>query len=121
MASVSRLVRSYVAKTWLVFGNVEGVLIYADAGRRRCRERLVTRGGMVGSELPPLRAEVVAVAPGDTLILATDGIQSGFADELIVEAPPQQLADQILTRSGKRTDDALVLVARYVGNAGAKG
>jgi len=61
------------------------------------------------------------VAPGDTLVLATDGIQSGFADELAVDASPQQLADQILARSGKSTDDALVLVARYVGEAGAKG
>ncbi len=107
--------------TWLGVGNVEGVLLYADGGGRRGRERLVTRGGIVGSELPPLRAEVLAVAPGDTLILATDGIQSGFADDLAVDAPPQQLADQILARSGKSTDDALVLVARYVGDARAKG
>ena len=121
VVSVALFDRADGSMTWLGVGNVEGVLLYADAGERRGRERLVTRGGIVGSELPPLRAEVLAVAPGDTLILATDGIQSGFADELIVEAPPQQLADQILTRSGKRTDDALVLVARYVGNAGAKG
>ena len=121
VVSVALFDRADGSMTWLGVGNVEGVLLYADAGGRRGRERLVTRGGIVGSELPPLRAEVVAVAPGDTLILATDGIQSGFADELMVEAPPQQLADQILTRSGKRTDDALVLVARYVGNAGAKG
>ena len=121
VVSVALFDRADGSMTWLGVGNVEGVLLYADAGGRRGRERLVTRGGIVGSELPPLRAEVLAVAPGDTLVLATDGIQSGFADELIVEAPPQQLADQILTRSGKRTDDALVLVARYVGNAGAKG
>ena len=121
VVSVALFDRADGSMTWLGVGNVEGVLLYADAGERRGRERLVTRGGIVGSELPPLRAEVLAVAPGDTLILATDGIQSGFADELMVEAPPQQLADQILTRSGKRTDDALVLVARYVGDAGAKG
>jgi len=121
VVSVALFDRADGSMTWLGVGNVEGVLLYADAGERRGRERLVTRGGIVGSELPPLRAEVLAVAPGDTLILATDGIQSGFADDLAVEAPPQQLADQILTRSGKRTDDALVLVARYVGDAGAKG
>ena len=121
VVSVALFDRADGSMTWLGVGNVEGVLLYADAGGRRGRERLVTRGGIVGSELPPLRAEVLAVAPGDTLVLATDGIQSGFADDLAVEAPPQQLADQILTRSGKRTDDALVLVARYVGDAGAKG
>ena len=121
VVSVALFDRADGSMTWLGVGNVEGVLLYADAGGRRGRERLVTRGGIVGSELPPLRAEVLAVAPGDTLVLATDGIQSGFADELTVDAPPQQLADQILARSGKSTDDALVLVARYVGDAGAKG
>ena len=120
VVSVALFDRADGSMTWLGVGNVEGVLLYADSGRRRGRERLVTRGGIVGSELPPLRAEVLAVAPGDTLILATDGIRSGFADELAIDAPPQQLADQILARSGKSTDDALVLVARYVGDAGAK-
>ena len=121
VVSVALFDRADGSMTWLGVGNVEGVLLYADAGERRGRERLVTRGGIVGSELPPLRAEVLDVAPGDTLVLATDGIQSGFADDLAVDAAPQQLADQILARSGKRTDDALVLVARYVGDAGAKG
>jgi len=121
VVSVALFDRTDGSMTWLGVGNVEGVLLYADGGGRRGRERLVTRGGIVGSELPPLRAEVLAVAPGDTLILATDGVHSGFADDLTVDAPPQQLADQILTRCGKSTDDALVLVARYVGDAGAKG
>jgi len=121
VVSVALFDRADGSMTWLGVGNVEGVLLYADSGRRRGRERLVTRGGIVGSELPPLRAEVLAVAPGDTLILATDGIRSGFADDLAIDAPPQQLADQILARSGKGTDDALVLVARYLGDAGAKG
>ena len=121
VVSVALFDRADGSMTWLGVGNVEGVLLYADSGRRRGRERLVTRGGIVGSELPPLRAEVLAVAPGDTLILATDGIRSGFADDLAIDAPPQQLADQILARSGKSTDDALVLVARYLGDTGAKG
>ena len=121
VVSVALFDRADGSMTWLGVGNVEGVLLYADSGRRRGRERLVTRGGIVGSELPPLRAEVLAVAPGDTLILATDGIRSGFADDLAIDAPPQQLADQILARSGKSTDDALVLVARYLGDVGAKG
>ena len=121
VVSVALFDRADGSMTWLGVGNVEGVLLYADSGRRRGRERLVTRGGIVGSELPPLRAEVFAVAPGDTLILATDGIRSGFADDLAIDGPPQQLADQILARSGKGTDDALVLVARYLGDAGAKG
>ncbi|HEU5260417.1 MAG TPA: SpoIIE family protein phosphatase [Gemmatimonadales bacterium] len=101
--------------TWLGVGNVEGLLLHADPAARPTS--LVTRGGIVGSALPPSRAEVVAVAPGDTLIFATDGIQDGFAREVSADASPQQLADQILARYTKGTDDALVLVARRLGAA----
>lgn len=103
--------------TWLGVGNVEGILLSADQAARPGRARLVTRGGIVGSELPRLRAEVVAVAPGDTLIFATDGIHDGFADAVSADASPQQLADEILARYKKGTDDALVLVARRLGAA----
>ncbi|HMH83340.1 MAG TPA: hypothetical protein VK531_10750, partial [Gemmatimonadales bacterium] len=61
------------------------------------------------------------VAAGDTLIFATDGIKEGFAEQLPADATPQQQADHILTRHGKGTDDALVLVARYRGGAGTSG
>jgi serine/threonine protein phosphatase PrpC len=107
--------------TWLGVGNVEGMLLYADSPTRSgpARASLVTRGGIVGSELPRLHAEVLPVAPGDTLILATDGIREGFAEGLSLDASPQQLADHILARHGKGTDDALVLVARYLGGAEA--
>ncbi len=101
--------------TWLGIGNVEGVLLHADARARRARGSLVTRGGIVGSELPPLRADVQPVAPGDLLIFATDGIRGGFAEGLPPDATPQQPADHLLARHGKGTDDALVLVARYAG------
>src|SRR5207247_9958290 len=80
-----------------------------------------TRGGIVGAELPRLHPVVLAIAPGDTLFFATDGIREGFAEGLSPEAAPQQLADQILARHGKGTDDALVLVARYLGGAGTRG
>lgn len=98
---------------WLGVGNVEAVVLSHGRSSRAPRASLLTRGGIVGSELPDVRAETVAVAPGDTLIFATDGIREGFADAIPTDASPQQLADQILTRFGKGTDDALVLVARY--------
>jgi len=109
--------------TWLGVGNVEGLLLYGDGAARSGSPRasLVTRGGIVGSELPRLHPVVLPIAPGDTLIFATDGIREGFAEGLAPEAAPQQLADQILARHGKGTDDALVLVARYLGAAGTRG
>lgn len=100
--------------TWLGVGNVEGTFLYGADGARRGRATLVTRGGIVGSELPRLQPETLRVAPGDTLIFATDGIREGFAEGLPPEATPQHVADHILARHVKGTDDALVLVARLV-------
>jgi hypothetical protein len=76
---------------------------------------VLLQGGVVGLHLPALRGVVLPVAPGDTLLLATDGVRSGFASGLRLEEAPQQLADRILARDAKGTDDALVLVARYRG------
>jgi phosphoserine phosphatase RsbX len=120
VGSVAVFDRRDNSMTWLGVGNVEGVLLQAHAVGRRGRARLVTRGGILGSELPRLRADVNSVARGDTLILVTDGVQDAFADGLAADAPPQQLADHILARYGKDTDDALVLVARYLGGGGSR-
>jgi negative regulator of sigma-B (phosphoserine phosphatase) len=99
--------------TWLGIGNVAGVLVphafQADAPVRR----LLVRGGVVGLDLPDLHPTTVTLAPGDTLIIATDGIHEGFADELPVDLTPQPLAEHIFAHYAKTTDDALVLVARY--------
>lgn len=107
--------RADASMTWVGVGNVEGVFFYTDPGARRARTSLVTRGGIVGGELPQLRAEVISITPGDLLIFATDGIKGGFVDGLPTERSPQELADLILERYSKGTDDALVLVARYTG------
>ena len=103
---------------WIGVGNVEGLLLRADAAANPPRESLLLRGGVVGFSLPPLAASVIPVARGDTLVLATDGIRRGFADRLGVAEPPQQLADQILAQHAKRTDDALVMVAVFLGDPG---
>ncbi len=103
--------------TWAGVGNVEGVLLRADAKGGLAREYILLLGGVVGLQVPPLRAFVIPVSPGDTLILATDGIRSGFAEGLPLEQSPQQIADHILSRNVKGTDDALVLVARYLGGS----
>jgi hypothetical protein len=63
-------------------------------------------------------AEVVPVRRGDILILATDGIRSEFTRGVIVTDPIQKIADRILADHGNATDDALVLVSRYLGSRG---
>lgn len=107
--------------TWLSVGNVAGVLLRADVPRFGdpssvpAREAVVMRGGVIGYDLPIVRASVTAVAPGDTLVFATDGIDSSFSDRLSLSRPPRGLAEHILEEHGKGTDDALVLAARYLG------
>lgn len=103
--------------TWTGLGNVEGILLRkgGEQADHPAREALVTRGGIAGYQLPLLRAYVLPVQPGDTLILSTDGIDVGFADKVILEDSPQQIADRILDTYRKGIDDALVLVARWNG------
>jgi len=100
--------------TWLGVGNVQGVLLRRGLAGA-VEESLLLRAGVVGVQLPSLQAAVLRVFRGDTLILATDGIQSDFARELARNHPPQKAAESILAHHGKTTDDALILVARYLG------
>jgi phosphoserine phosphatase RsbX len=118
--SLALIRRADGSLTWLGVGNVEGMLVRADGGGHtpRARRALMTRGGIVGSELPNLKPEVLSLAIGDTLILATDGIREGFAEGLPADTTPQRQADHILAQHRKGTDDALVLVARYRGRTG---
>lgn len=101
--------------TWLGVGNVEGVLAHSDSRISPDREGLLLRGGVVGSQLPGLRASVLPVFHGDLLIFATDGITNDFAGEINFSDHPQGIADRIMDRHSKGTDDALVLVVRYLG------
>lgn len=98
--------------TWIGIGNVQGILIRAGARRGSVHETLLLRGGVVGSQLPPLQAAVLPFANGDTLVFATDGIASNFADDLSSLESPRRAADRILQQHCRGNDDALVLVAR---------
>lgn len=104
--------------TWAGVGNVEAFLLRAGAGAERPRESIGLRGGIVGYQLPTVRASTLSVSPGDVLLMATDGVRGGFAEAAPPHASPQELADTILERYGRGSDDALVLAARYLGHAG---
>lgn len=101
--------------TWIGVGNVDGYVFSTRPDGNPSRKTLVAPGGIVGSALPPLRASTIPIAKGDLVIFATDGVRSDFFDELSREGPPQQIADEVLKRGVKGTDDALVLVVRYLG------
>jgi phosphoserine phosphatase RsbX len=101
--------------TWLGVGNVEGTLVRADERPVHRADSILLLGGVVGFQLPSLRPSTTAVEAGDLLILATDGISPGYIPEVDPAAGPQALADQILADYRKGSDDALVVVARYLG------
>lgn len=100
--------------TWLGVGNIEGILLREDAKSVISRERLLLRGGALGYQLPPLKESSIPVITRDTLIFVTDGIRSGFENGLKLSDKPQQIADNIMAQFAKGTDDALVLVVRYI-------
>jgi serine phosphatase RsbU (regulator of sigma subunit) len=100
--------------TWIGVGNVDGVLMHSD-GRRA--DAIASRGGVIGFQIPVLRAQTVRVSPGDTLIMTTDGIHSGFTAALAGDPGPQEIAASIRTRFTRGSDDAHVVVARYLGGA----
>lgn len=112
LASLSALDGSM---TWIGIGNVEGLLLRLDGNIKPNKESLLLRRGLLGDQLPALRASIVPLMIGDTLVFATDGIQSGFQEGIKLDNPPQQIATGILDQYSKGNDDALVLVARYVG------
>jgi len=112
--SIASLDAAESSLTWMGVGNVSGVLLRANETESLDREVLLLRSGVVGSALPPLRASVVPVFRGDTLILATDGIEESFYDEINIHDAPQNIADRILHSHSKGTDDALVLVAQFL-------
>ena len=101
--------------TWIGVGNVDAVLVRARNTASRASEAIHLRGGVVGYQLPPLREDRLLVFPGDTLIMATDGVQGGFSSDVSIDGRPQEIAESILARFAKGTDDAHVLVARYLG------
>ncbi len=110
------IVTPHPSMSWLSVGNVDAVLLHADAAVP-CRRAIVTQfPGVVGYRIPRLTPqETFPLSRGDTLVLATDGVRQDFIETVNAVEPPQRLADRIARSFGDGTDDALVLVARFLG------
>jgi len=115
---VMSLVKLDNARTlsWLGVGNVEVKLFrWSDNSGEHGVARPVLMSGVVGSgRLPSVYATSVPVRHNDLLILTTDGIEPGFAEVLDTSASPEEIAEDIFNNYVKQTDDALVLVGRYL-------
>jgi phosphoserine phosphatase RsbX len=99
---------------WTGVGNVEGRLMHPGAGPRAPTEGALTKGGVVGYNLPSIRVTSADLMVEDVMVLATDGIDSGFAGAIAPGGRAQEIADRILAEHGKAGDDALVVVVRYL-------
>ena len=102
--------------TWMGVGNVEGLLVRASTTVKPQRESLLIRPGVLGGRLPALHAAMMPIMAGDTVAFATDGIVGGLAEKVNSRDSPMEIAAGILAHHAKGTDDALVLVARYLGS-----
>jgi serine/threonine protein phosphatase PrpC len=114
--TVASFVRSDATLSWIGVGNVEAALFRAVPSSDRDRVSVVLRGGVVGYRLPRLMVSYLPVSPNDTLVMATDGVDSRCFQSVPLAEAPDGIANDLLARFASGTDDALVLVARYRGD-----
>jgi serine phosphatase RsbU (regulator of sigma subunit) len=101
--------------TWIGVGNVEALIF--RGGSARARAQVLPRPGVVGYQLPPLRTATVPIAPGDVLVMASDGLRRDFIGESPAAGDLDAYAARVLADYGRDNDDALVLAVRCPGAA----
>jgi hypothetical protein len=101
--------------TWLGVGSVEGRVVSGGRAAPRPRGSLALETGVPGHELPRARTATVGVRPGDLLVLATDGIEPSFGEELDVSGSAQAISERIVAEHWRPSDDGLVVTMRYLG------
>jgi negative regulator of sigma-B (phosphoserine phosphatase) len=102
--------------SWAGVGNVEARLVRGRAPYGAPHDSALVLGGVVGYNLPSIRTSTTDLHPGDAVAFATDGIEPDYSASLAPGLPAQLLAERILERHGKGTDDALAVVVRYTGS-----
>ena len=100
---------------WAGVGNVEARLVRGRATLGSRHDSALVLGGVVGYNLPQIRPSLVDLHAGDAVAFATEGIESDYSNSLTPSLPAQRLAERILERHSKGTDDALAVVVRYKG------
>jgi serine/threonine protein phosphatase PrpC len=103
--------------TWLGVGNVAGRLLRAERTSESRDETLLQRSGLLGHKLPVLQATILTLSPLDIVILSSDGIDPEFADSVRMDDSVKTSAQRILAEHYNRSDDAVVVVTRYLGRA----
>lgn len=103
--------------SWLGIGNVTADLVTKRPTGVEVRSSALLAGGIVGYRMPNmLSAHEVSIAPGDLLIIASDGVAEDHFDSIDFATPATAIAEDLVSRHGKDTDDALLLAARHRGS-----
>lgn len=102
--------------SWTGIGNVSANLLAKSASGIQVRSSARLVGGIVGYRIPETRpAQVVSIRIGDLLVITTDGITEDHLDHIDFAASAADIAEQILAKHAKDSDDAMVLAARHRG------
>ncbi|OBB88951.1 stage II sporulation protein M [Mycobacterium colombiense] len=102
--------------TWAGVGNVTADLVAKAPTGIQIRSSARLTGGIVGYRIPEIRpAQVVSMRPGDLLVMSTDGIIENYLDHIDFSASAVAIAEGLLGKDAKETDDAMVLAARHRG------
>src|SRR5580693_5033729 len=105
--------------SWVGVGNVVANLVAKHPAGVEVRSSARLAGGIVGYRIPEaLTPQEVPIRPGDLLVITSDGIVEDHLDGIDFAASSLAIADQILRRHAKDSDDALVLAARHRGVSG---
>jgi serine phosphatase RsbU (regulator of sigma subunit) len=111
--AVARLDPARGELTYAGVGNIE-----AHLWQEERRERPISYRGIVGAVLPTIRTFTIPLGVDWTFVLHSDGVSARIDTEALrTHGPwePEALAQAILARYARASDDATVVVARLVG------
>ncbi len=102
--------------TWTGVGNVTADLVAKAPTGIEVRSSARLTAGIVGYRIPEIRpAQTVSIRPGDLLVISTDGIAEDYLEHIDFAAYAVVIAEELLGKHAKETDDAMVLTARHRG------
>ena len=104
------------------FDTAKGCIAYAGTGNTVLRRfgrtdtRLVSRDGVLGQNMRTPHPQTLDLAPGDLVVLHTDGVRDRFSSEEypgVLHQAPKDVVRILIDRFGKDYDDAACIAVRY--------